>query len=119
MEAFIRPGKPTENCYIESFNGRLRAECLNVEIFRSMAEAQGKLHAWREDFNHRRPHSSIGYLTPLEFARSQARSPSPSLRVGRLEAASVKGESALDPVVPQPLGLCCEGEGQPCEASFT
>lgn len=57
---FIRPGKPTENCYIESFNGRLRAECLNVELFRSMAEVLGKLAAWREDYNHRRLHSAIG-----------------------------------------------------------
>jgi putative transposase len=109
--AFIRPGKPTENCFIESFNGRLRAECLNVEIFRSMAEVHGKLAAWRQDFNHRRPHSSIGYLTPLEFARHQSSGPSPSTRVDRPEASSVKGEGALDPAAPQPLLLRHEGEG--------
>lgn len=65
--AFIRPGKPTENAYIESFNGRLREEFLNVELFRSMAEVTGKLAAWPQDFNHRRPHSSIGYFTPLDL----------------------------------------------------
>jgi len=109
--AFIRPGKPTENAYIESFNGRLREEFLNVELFRSMAEVTGKLAAWRQDFNHRRPHSSIGYLTPLEFAARNRQGPSPSLKVDRLGAGSVKGENALDPAGPQPLLLRCEGEG--------
>ena len=66
--AFIRPGKPTENAFIESFNGRLRDECLNIELFRSMPEVIGKLSAWREDYNQHRPHSSIGDLTPAQFA---------------------------------------------------
>lgn len=115
--AFIRPGKPTENAFIESFNGRLRAECLNVELFRSMAEVRGKLAAWRQDFNHHRPHSSIGYLTPLEFARQQPCGPSPSPRVGQSEADSVKGENALDPSALRSLLLRHEGEGPP-EASL-
>jgi hypothetical protein len=109
--AFICPGKPTENAYIESFNGRLREEFLNVELFRSMAEVTGKLAAWRQDFNHRRPHSLIGYLTPLEFAARNRQGPSPSLKVDRLGPGSVKRESALDPAGPQPLLLRCEGEG--------
>ena len=109
--AFIRPGKPTENGFIESFNGRLRDECLNVELFRSMAEVAGKLAAWRLDYNQHRPHSSLGDLTPMEFAYRHRRSPSPSLSVDRPGAASVKGESALDPVVPRPLLLRHEGEG--------
>jgi putative transposase len=113
--AFILPGKPTENAFIESFNGRLRAECLNVEIFRSMAEVHGKLAAWRQDFNHRRPHSSIGYLTPLEFAARIRRSPSPSPRVDRPEAGGVKGQSALDSASPRPCVLPYEGEGPSCE----
>lgn len=83
-----------DNLFIEGFSGRLRAECLNVRLFRSMAEVHGKLAAWRQDFNHHRPHRSIGYLTPLEFARSQICGLSPSPRVGRPEANSVKGESA-------------------------
>jgi putative transposase len=64
---FIRPGKPVENAFIESFNGRLRDECLNVHQFASLAEAQTIIEAWRLDYNQRRPHSSLGHLTPNEF----------------------------------------------------
>jgi putative transposase len=64
---FIRPGKPVENAFIESFNGRLRDECLNVHQFTSLAEAQIIIEAWRLDYNQRRPHSSLGHLTPNEF----------------------------------------------------
>ena len=64
---FIRPGKPTENSYIESFNGRLRDECLNVHQFVSMQDARAKIEAWRIDYNRHRPHSSLGNLTPNEF----------------------------------------------------
>ncbi len=64
---FIRPGKPVENAFIESFNGRLRDECLNVHQFASLAEAQAIIEAWRVDYNQRRPHSSLGHLTPSEF----------------------------------------------------
>jgi putative transposase len=64
---FIRPGKPVENAFLESFNGRLRDECLNVHQFTSMAEAQHILEAWRLDYNQRRPHSSLGHLTPNAF----------------------------------------------------
>jgi putative transposase len=63
---FIRPGKPVENAFIESFNGRLRDECLNVHQFTSMAEAQHIIEAWRLDYNQRRPHSLLGHLTPNE-----------------------------------------------------
>ena len=68
---FIRPGKPVENAFIESFNGRLRDECLNVHQFTSMAEAQHIIEAWRPDYNQRRPHSSLGHLTPNEFAEQR------------------------------------------------
>ncbi len=64
---FIRPGKPIENAFIESFNGRLRDECLNVHQFTSIAEAQTKIEGWRLDYNQRRPHGSFGHLTPSEF----------------------------------------------------
>jgi putative transposase len=64
----IRPGKPVENGYIESFNGRLRDECLNGEIFFSLADAREKLDRWRRDYNDRRPHSSLDDRTPAEFA---------------------------------------------------
>jgi putative transposase len=65
---FIRPGKPVENGYIESFNGKLRDECLNVEIFFNVADARRKLHLWRRDYNHHRPHSALADRTPAEFA---------------------------------------------------
>jgi putative transposase len=76
---FIRPGKPTENGFIESFNGRLRDECLNVNEFVSLEHARATLQSWREDYNHWRPHSSLGHLTPSEYAiRGQKTGPEAS-----------------------------------------
>jgi putative transposase len=70
---FIRPGKPVANAFIEAFNGRLRDECLNVHQFTSIEDARAKIEAWRVDYNARRPHSSLGRLTPNEFvAQRQA-----------------------------------------------
>ncbi len=63
----LRPGKPVENAFIESFHGRLRDECLNVHQFASLAEAHAIIEAWRMDYNHHRPHSSLEHLTPNEF----------------------------------------------------
>jgi putative transposase len=71
---FIRPGKPVENAFIESFNGRLRDECLNVHQFISIEDAKAKIEAWRVDYNQRRPHSSLGHLTPNEYARQRQNS---------------------------------------------
>jgi putative transposase len=68
---FIRPGKPAENAFIESFNGRLRDECLNVHQFLSLADAQAKIEAWRRDYNDLRPHSSLGNLTPREYVQAR------------------------------------------------
>ncbi len=65
---FIRPGRPMENGFIESFNGRLRDECLNVEWFRSLEEARQKLAAWRYHYNHQRPHSALRDRTPASVA---------------------------------------------------
>lgn len=65
---YIEPGSPWENPYIESFNGKLRDECLNREIFRNTLEAQIIIECWREEYNRHRPHSSLGYLTPEEYA---------------------------------------------------
>jgi putative transposase len=64
----IRPGKPVENAFIESFNGRLRDECLNAEVFLDIADARSKLEQWRNDFNAKRPHSALDDRTPAEFA---------------------------------------------------
>jgi putative transposase len=72
----IQPGKPTQNAQVESFHGRLRDECLNVSWFWNLFDARRKLAAWREEYNQRRPHSALGYLTPEEFARQCLASPS-------------------------------------------
>jgi putative transposase len=61
---FSRPGKPTDNAFIEAFNGRLRAECLNTHWFLSLADAREKLECWRRDYNEVRPHGAIGNKTP-------------------------------------------------------
>ncbi len=68
----IRPGRPTENGRVESFHGRLREECLNVSWFQNLFDARQKIAAWRDDYNHLRPHSGLGYLTPVEFASRDA-----------------------------------------------
>lgn len=68
---YIRPGKPVENAFVESFNGRFRDECLNDHWFVTLQEAQVRIEAWREDYNRNRPHSSLGDLTPEEFAARQ------------------------------------------------
>ena len=66
---FIDPGKPTQNAYIESFNGRFRDECLNENEFYSLAYARDVIESWRQDYNAFRPHKSLGNRTPEEFAR--------------------------------------------------
>ncbi len=67
---YIRPGSPWENGYIESFHDKLRDECLNRELFGNLAEARVVIEQWREQYNQERPHSSLGYQTPREFAGS-------------------------------------------------
>jgi putative transposase len=64
----IQPGKPTQNGRIESFNGRMREECLNLSWFQNLFDARRKIAAWRKEYNEDRPHSSLGYKTPNEFA---------------------------------------------------
>jgi putative transposase len=64
---FIQPGKPIQNCFVESFNRTFRDDCLNMHWFRSLAEATHTIEAWRRDYNEVRPHSSLGRLTPAEF----------------------------------------------------
>lgn len=72
--AYIAPGKPWQNGVDESFNGKFRDECLDMEWFRSRAEAVVVIEAWRRHYNEVRPHSSLGYLTPNEFTKSTKRS---------------------------------------------
>ena len=85
---FIRPGKPMENGYIESFNGRLRDECLNVQQFTSLADARTKVEAWRMDYNHHRPHGSIGHKTPVEYAVGEPIKPDPDVAIFQVRTVS-------------------------------
>ena len=89
---FIRPGKPNDNPYIESFNGKFRDECLNENWFTSLDDARATIERWRRDYNQVRPHSSLNNMTPEEFANAAA-----SLR------------SATPPSDPQPLQLTGSG----------
>jgi len=66
---FSRPGKPTDNAFIEALNGRLRQECLNESWFLSLEDAREKVEVWRQEYNRQRPHGALGNLTPVEFAR--------------------------------------------------
>lgn len=75
---FIQPGKPTQNAYCESFNGKFREECLNDNQFQAVVEAQVVIEAWRVDYNEERPHSSLNGLTPSEFA-AKLNNPKPQL----------------------------------------
>jgi len=68
--AHIQPGKPVQNAHVESFHGRLRDECLNTQWFRNLWHARRQIAAWRHEFNQERPHSSLDYRTPYEFAQA-------------------------------------------------
>jgi putative transposase len=85
----IQPGKPMQNGHVESFHGRLRDECLNVHWFRNLFDARRKITLWRLDYNAARPHSSLAYRTPEEFARLWQR-PSSSLVFVQQPEPSVK-----------------------------
>ncbi len=74
---FSRPGKPTDNAFIESFNGRFRQECLDPNWFLCLEDARVKIESWRKEYNADRPHSALGNLAPEEFAASRARRTKP------------------------------------------
>lgn len=90
---YIAPGKPQQNGFMESFNGKLRDECLNEHVFTTLAEARRIIEAWRVDYNTVRPHSSLNYLTPEEFAASWPATG---------QAAAAYGASASRPVAERP-----------------
>jgi putative transposase len=77
---FIEPGKPVQNAYIESFNGKFREECLDAHWFKSLSDARRTIEAWRIEYNNLRPHSSLGNLTPTEYAAklNESNTPNPS-----------------------------------------
>lgn len=80
----IQPGKPTQNSYIESFNGKFRDECLNEHWFMDLAHARAQISAWRVDYNESRPHSALGYQTPAEFAAGVRKIVPPTTDVTKL-----------------------------------
>ena len=90
----IEPGKPVQNAHVESFHGRLREECLNASWFGNLFEARRKIGAWREEYNEERPHSSLGYRTPAEFAAAYAAT----------AFATASAITAVARQTPEPLG---------------
>lgn len=79
---FSRPGKPTDNPFIESFNGSFRDECLNANWFFSLLDAQEKFDIWREDYNNLRPHSLLGDMSPNEYIEMTENSPDSLVMTG-------------------------------------
>ena len=80
--AFIEPGSPWQNAYVESFNGRARDELLDLEQFSCLAEAVVVIEDWRQDYNAHRPHSALGNRTPSAFAQAWVRSAEPDMGIG-------------------------------------
>ncbi len=98
---FSRPGKPTDNGFIEAFNSKLRAECLNMHWFMDLADAREKLEAWRRDYNEVRPHSAIGYNVPIDLhipaASPQPAGPVTVITAGNLQPATIQDWGAEHP----------------------
>jgi transposase InsO family protein len=94
----IQPGKPTQNGRLESFNGKLREECLNVSWFQNLFDARQKIEAWRQEYNNERPHSSLNYSTPREFADRIA-----SIRKKFCEDEVGQGDSIAVPLPHTPI----------------
>jgi putative transposase len=92
---YIAPGKPTQNGFVESFNGRMRDELLNETLFLTLGQARDIVAGWVEDYNTERPHSSLGYATPAAFAASLAKQGAAPLRVA--------GSYAPQPLAPTGL----------------
>src|SRR5262249_42229926 len=87
---FSRPGKPTDNAFIESFNAQVRRECLSQHYFSSLMDARVVLDAWRDEYNNRRPHGSLGQKTPAEFRAGVEAAEAPGqLSLGAPERTSV------------------------------
>jgi len=93
---YIQPGKPMQNGFVESFNGRLRDECLNEHLFTSYRHARQLIEQWRNDYNTQRPHSSLGNMTPIEFLAHCTQNPQ---RSGSLEPDA---GSTIQPVANRP-----------------
>lgn len=117
---FIRPGRPVENGFIESFNGRLRDECLNGQVFFDLTDAQRKLEEWRTDYNEHRPHSALADRTPSEFAKAAGYRPFALLISDKADPKPRQGFAhagqkppALDPASDQPSEPKMRAKGSP------
>ena len=109
---YIEPGKPMQNGHVESFNGKLRDECLNTHWFTSLRQARNIIESWRIDYNEARPHSALGYATPNEFAGRSSAS----------FAVEILSNTAANPHQGNPGGLAPLGldpAPPPCEARLT
>ncbi len=101
---YIAPGKPQQNGFNESFNGRLRDELLNETLFRSLPHARSVLEAWRRDYNERRPHSKLGWLTPQAYAQALAGNAGrPAARVVGCAGRPIANPTTLYPDQPRTL----------------
>ena len=118
---YIQPGKPVQNGHVESFNGRFRDECLNTNWFVNLTDARRKIEAWRKEYNEDRPHSSLAYRTPDEFARicsehtsRMAATPPdrPSALVDRTAVLASKGS-----LTPCPDGHALASSAPPCRGA--
>jgi transposase InsO family protein len=99
---YIEPGRPWQNPYIESFHDKLRDECLNMELFTDGHQAQQVAEHWRKEYNEQRPHSSLNYMTPADFAdqyRNSSR-PAASLRYGTGEEPGLEQQATENPLTP-------------------
>jgi putative transposase len=117
----IQPGRPMQNGHVESFNGRFRDECLNASWFVNLADARTKIESWRQQYNADRPHSSLAYRTPAEFAnacseltsRMAATPPDrPSTSADRTAVLAGKGS-----LTPRPAGRALASSAPPCSSS--
>jgi putative transposase len=102
--AFIDPGSPWQNPYVESFHSRVRDELLDIEEFSCLAEARVLVAGWREDYNHRRPHSSLGMKAPAAFAAGWAPAPAPAVKATPLPAPAQR--SGRTPLGPRAFASC-------------
>ncbi len=118
---YIQPGKPVQNGHVESFNGRFRDECLNTKWFVNLTDARRKIETWRKAYNEERPHSSLAYRTPDEFAKTCSELTSrmaaippdrPSESGNRTAVLAGKGSLA-----PCPGGLALADSAPPCSQS--
>jgi putative transposase len=127
QQVFIRPGRPTENGYAESFNGRLRDECLRVNWFPTLGEARRRLAIWQEHYNRRRPHSALGDQAPAEFLAGKRQSGSGRFALVHDEKASsgsrqgfpAAAKAALDCLLRLPKNGSYEGEAPTPKPSQT